>query len=832
MASGKENRDDSIEDVDARSEVDQDDDRRLARSRTFYQPLAPEEYEDSRYQPDETSFFSRSAEERAEQARRAAQRVRRRTPEEGETNAEPSVEPSGGTDIPAPQDEVVSDTSPTTTTQSANSATAEVKSPTRSEGSLLDRAVEVPAVAAAIPQPSNPAKKSSDSDRGSLLDRATELSDAASRKVGTSEGQEPSLMDRMVSHPVPETKKPKDEAPSLMDRAIQQTAPDAEPTEPYETFKPKSVLSAPPKPTSRGSAKRRGTEPAKSKLKTTVAAGSLNPSAALVKKAASAAPLAERMKELAQTKSARQVATETPAFEKTAVEETIAEKTTSKKQTKNRLLRAVSPEEAVFAAPPLTPEERKLDAVAAPKPIAAAVPDMTPGLEVAEPFDVDRPIVTPASGLRPAKTKPFSPFEWMIAGRYLGARKKEGFVSVIAGFSLVGIALGVATLIVVMAVMTGFRETLITQIIGGSPHINVYSQAERFENYDALADQVRTVDGVINVTPVVQGQVLATGNQRHSGVIVRGMRKADLERLIENAKPEVLHGNLNDFVEDKGVALGADLAAKLGLRVGDFITLISPDGDITPFQATPLPRVKDYRIIQTFKLGVQEIDYGVAFMPFAEAQIYFNKKNQADTLDVFVDDPQNVSPRLRDIEPGSYEDDIFQSARSSISVNNWMNLNGRLIGAINLERQVMFVILTMIILVAALNIISGLVMLVKDKARDVAILRTMGMARGSILRIFFICGSSIGVIGSIAGVALGMLFVWNIHSIQGFVEWVTGTQIWDPTVRAGITHIPTKLQFSDVALTLFIALGLSFIATLFPAWKAAKLDPVEALRYE
>ena len=431
--------------------------------------------------------------------------------------------------------------------------------------------------------------------------------------------------------------------------------------------------------------------------------------------------------------------------------------------------------------------------------------------------------VIPTSGIKTAKTKAFAAFEWMIASRYLRARKKEGFVSVIAGFSLVGIALGVATLIVVMAVMTGFRETLINQIIGGSPHINITSQVGPFENYDEVADQIRTVEGVQYVTPVVQGQVLGTGNDRHTGVLVRGMRKDDLERLIENAEPEVINGSLADFTEDNGLALGANLAAKLGLRIGDFITLISPDGDITPFSATPLPRVKDYKIIQTFKLGVQEIDYNVAFMPFGEAQLYFNKQEQADTLDVFVEDAQNVE---------KYSEPIFGASRSSIGLYNWKNQNGRLIGAINLERQVMFVILTMIILVAALNIISGLVMLVKDKARDVAIMRTMGMARGSVLRIFFICGSSIGVIGSLAGVVLGVLFVWNIHSIQGAVEWITGTQVWDPSVRAGIQQIPTKLQLSDVALTLFIALGLSFIATLFPAWKAAKLDPVEALRYE
>ncbi len=267
--------------------------------------------------------------------------------------------------------------------------------------------------------------------------------------------------------------------------------------------------------------------------------------------------------------------------------------------------------------------------------------------------------VVPTSGIRTVQTKAFAAFEWMIASRYLRARKKEGFVSVIAGFSLVGIALGVATLIVVMAVMTGFRETLISQIIGGSPHINVVSQTGDFENYDTVADQIRTVDGVDYVVPVVQGQVLATGNDRHSGVLVRGIRKGDLELLFKLAEPQTSNGSLDNFSEDDGVALGANLAAKLGLRVGDFITLISPDGDITPFSATPLPRVKDYPIIQTFKLGVQDIDYNVAFMPFAEAQLYFNKQEQADTLDVFVADAQNVE---------KYTEPILAASRTSIGL--------------------------------------------------------------------------------------------------------------------------------------------------------------------
>gem|GEM_PF-10123 len=846
MASGKESRDEFVEDNDARPDASRDDDARPSRYQTFYQPLTAEEYDDARYQPEDVSFFSRSSEDRAEKARRAAHRVRRREPDVTNATPEPSVpprpQPQVQSPVPPTQPQPASEPQAARTANAPQSVTREpvavpraaaspvqappVAKPAPQKESLLDRAVQAPL---AKVSPQQPPTVPPQADLGSLMDRTAARSESAKQK---SPPPDVPLMDRLVdnsiSNPVQHSAKPAEaekrpaEKPSLMDRALQKPSPTTKAAKAAEAFEPKAVLSAPPKPASRGKPKRYKLKSSKTSPQSVADETSPEQTSALVQKAADAVPLSKRMKQLVKSKTAVEVAAKKP-------------------EPQPEPTRALTAEEAAFAGPSIEAELRKPDAVGAVAPVTpvpvAPAPVVSPEIPAPDPIApesiyADQAILAPVSRLPSLRTKPFAAFEWMIAGRYLGARKREGFVSVIAGFSLVGIALGVATLIVVMAVMTGFRETLVTQIIGGSPHINVYSQSDKFENYDTLADQIRTVDGVVNVTPVVQGQVLGTGNQRHSGVIVRGMRKGDLEQLIANAEPEVLNGSLSDFVEDKGVALGADLAAKLGLRVGDFISLISPDGDITPFQATPMPRVKDYRIIQTFKLGVQEIDYGVAFMPFEEAQIYFNKQGQADTLDVFVDDPQSVTANLGRINPGSYEDEIFQSARSSVSVNNWKNLNGRLIGAINLERQVMFVILTMIILVAALNIISGLVMLVKDKARDVAIMRTMGMARGSILRIFFVCGSSIGVIGSILGVVLGVLFVVNIHAIQGVVEWVTGTQVWDPSVRAGITEIPTKLQLSDVALTLFIALGLSFIATLFPAWKAAKLDPVEALRYE
>jgi len=421
--------------------------------------------------------------------------------------------------------------------------------------------------------------------------------------------------------------------------------------------------------------------------------------------------------------------------------------------------------------------------------------------------------------LRKAETRPFAGFEWDIASRYLRARRKEGFISVIAGFSLVGIGLGVATLIIVMAVMTGFRETLVEQILGVNPHLNVTSQQEKFEDYDTLAVAIRQVDGVIHVAPTIEGQVLASSENRHTGVIVRGMRREDLAKLKVVTDPEISAGSLDDYLDDDGIAMGDGVARKLGLSVGDSVTLISPDGDLTPFGVTP--RSKSYPVTYIFKLGLSQYDAAFVYMPLRQAQLYFNKKGVVDSLEVTVADPEQV---------GDYVQPIRQAARQSVGVYTWKDLQGSLIGALDVERNVMFLILTMIILVAALNIISGLVMLVKDKARDVAILRTMGMSRGAVLRVFFICGASIGVVGSVAGTILGVLFCLNIAPIQSAVESVFGPVF--PSDVYGLSGLPASLETGDVMFTLLMALFLSFVATLFPAWKAAKLDPVDALRYE
>ena len=421
--------------------------------------------------------------------------------------------------------------------------------------------------------------------------------------------------------------------------------------------------------------------------------------------------------------------------------------------------------------------------------------------------------------LREAGTRAFAGFEWDIASRYLRARRKEGFISVIAGFSLVGIGLGVATLIIVMAVMTGFRETLISQILGVNPHLNVTSQQEKFEDYDTLAVAIRQVDGVIHAAPTIEGQVLASSASGHSGVIVRGMRREDLAKLKVVTDPEESRGSLETYGGDDGVAIGDGVARKLGLGVGDNITFISPDGDLTPFGITP--RSKSYPIAYIFKLGLSQYDAAFVYMPLREAQLYFNKKGRVDSLEVTVSDPAEV---------GDFVQPIREASNQSVGIYTWKDLQGSLIGALDVERNVMFLILTLIILVAALNIISGLVMLVKDKARDVAILRTMGMSRGAVLRIFFICGASIGVIGAVFGTILGVLFCLNIGAIQSAVEKVTGPVF--PSDVYGLSGLPAVLEPGDVFFTLFMALFLSFIATLYPAWKAAKLDPVEALRYE
>ena len=414
----------------------------------------------------------------------------------------------------------------------------------------------------------------------------------------------------------------------------------------------------------------------------------------------------------------------------------------------------------------------------------------------------------------------FGPFERMVAFRYLRARRQEGFVSVIAVFSLLGIALGVATLIIVMAVMNGFRQELLSRILGVNGHLTVYGISKPIEDYGALTDRLAGLAGVRLVTPQVQGQVMVVAAGGASGALVRGMRPADL-KARELIAGNITAGDLGAFTEDgEAVLIGSRMAQKLGLKVGDSLTLISPQGTATVMGT--MPRMKSYRIAALFQVGMYEYDSTFIYMPLPAAQLFFRLPSQVNGIEVFVEDPDQV----RDLRWR-----INQELGPGYRTLDWQQANSSFFNAIQVERNVMFLILTLIILVAAFNIISSLIMLVKDKGRDIAVLRTMGATRGMIMRIFFLSGASIGLIGTLAGFGLGVAFSLNIQTIQGWLEHLTGTDLWNAEIRF-LTQIPAVMDWAEVATVVAMALGLCFAATIYPAWRAARLDPVEALRYE
>ncbi|MFK7944831.1 MAG: lipoprotein-releasing ABC transporter permease subunit [Paracoccaceae bacterium] len=425
----------------------------------------------------------------------------------------------------------------------------------------------------------------------------------------------------------------------------------------------------------------------------------------------------------------------------------------------------------------------------------------------------------------------FSSLEWMIAGRYLRARRKEGAISVIAGFSLVGILLGVGTLIVVMSVMNGFRAELVKQIVGAQPHVLVMGPSGKgIEDYDALADRLVRQPGVTRAAPRMEQTVMATGNGGEAtGVVARGLRPEDLATLPGIADPEEAFGDIADFPD--GVALGDAVARKLGLFVGDKISLITPPNKTTAFGRIPTRR--SYTVVYIFRTGYFPYDSQFIFLPLATAQGLLNKRGRVDGIEVNVAEPDALS--RRDSQTGLHQDPVSRALAPEIGAANflwnWKDANGAFLGALAAERAAMFVILSLVILVAALNIISGLIMLVKEKGQNIGIMRTFGMTRGSILRVFFICGMSIGVIGTILGVIGGVLFTTYIQEIQGFLEALLGVSLWPVEVR-GISSIPAEMHWEDVATTVGVAMLLSLVATWYPARRAARLDPVEALRYE
>src|SRR6266436_2769635 len=357
------------------------------------------------------------------------------------------------------------------------------------------------------------------------------------------------------------------------------------------------------------------------------------------------------------------------------------------------------------------------------------------------------------------RTHPFAPLEWMLSLRYLRARRQEGFISVNAGFSFLGIMLGVATLIIVMAVMNGFRKELLDKILGINGHLLIQPLEQPLTDWEVVSDRVSKVAGVTLAAPVVEGQALASSPFNASGVLVRGVRAADLAKLPSVAA-NIRQGTLEGFDEGQGVAVGKRLADQLSLRAGDSVTLVAPRGAITPMGTTP--RIKAYRIAAVFEVGMSEYDSAFVFMPLPEAQAYFNRAGDVTAIEVYVEHPDDIE---------SYTKLITEAAKRPIFMVDWRRRNATFFTALQVERNVMFLILTLIVLVAALNIISGLIMLVKDKSPDIAIMRTMGATQGAIMRIFVITGASIGVVGTLIGLIAGTVVCLNIESIRGFLSW-------------------------------------------------------------
>ncbi len=404
----------------------------------------------------------------------------------------------------------------------------------------------------------------------------------------------------------------------------------------------------------------------------------------------------------------------------------------------------------------------------------------------------------------------------MIALRYLRPTRKTGFISIISFLSLAGIAVGVAALIIVLSVMNGFRQELLKNILGLNGHVTVQGA---LTDYDAVTARIRAVPGVVRAAPVVDGQVMATQNGVNSAVLVRGMRRDDLKGLT-TVSSKLSPGALETFEGNEVVIIGSGLAQKLGLGLGSPITLIAPKGDVTPFGTTP--RIKTYTVGGIFKIGMTTYDTAFVFMPLEEAQLFFNTGNTVNSIETMVADPDDDIALIPPIRAAT-----GQPARVMV----WQDFNSNLFEALQVERVTMGMILSLIVLVAALNIISGLIMLVKDKSRDIAILRTMGASRGAMMRVFFIAGAAIGVVGTLAGFLIGVLFCANIESIRQGLSHLTGTTLFDPTIYF-LSRMPAELDSTDVIVVVAVSLVLTFLATLYPSWRAARLDPVEALRYE
>jgi lipoprotein-releasing system permease protein len=415
----------------------------------------------------------------------------------------------------------------------------------------------------------------------------------------------------------------------------------------------------------------------------------------------------------------------------------------------------------------------------------------------------------------------FSAFERKVAARYLRARRGERFVSVIAIFSLIGIALGVATLIIVMSVMNGFRQELLSQILGLNGDIGVYGTNVPLTNYDDITAKIRAVRGVTAAFPIVQGEVLLSGPQGGAtGGIARGITPEGLQDL-PTVSGHVVAGRLADLTGDDTIAIGGGLANQFGLSVGSQITLILPQGK--PTIIGTIPSIQSFKVIAIFQTGMQQYDSSFVFLPLGAAQTLFQQPDAATQIQVFVTDPDHDDAVKRSIA------NVLPNV--PLNIQDWRQNNDSFLAAVTVEGNVMFLILTLIILVAAFNVISSLIMMVKDKAKDIAILRTMGASQGAVMRIFLMCGASVGVLGTLIGFGLGVVFCAYINEIRLFVQRITGTPLFDPTVYY-LESLPAKLDWHQVMEVVLMSLALSLLATIYPSWRAARIDPIEALRSE
>ena len=422
---------------------------------------------------------------------------------------------------------------------------------------------------------------------------------------------------------------------------------------------------------------------------------------------------------------------------------------------------------------------------------------------------------------------PFSSFEFLIAWRYLRAKRSEGGISVMTLISMIGIALAVAALIIVLAVRSGFRTEFVDAILGANAHVTVFEYNVdpqngklnyAIKNYNALTEKIAKVPGVKRAAPIIRNQVMANSADFNTGVVVYGISLDNLKSIPNIAGSDRGQGNIDDF--ENGVAIGVGVAKSLRLDLGDRIKLISPNGIQTAFGISP--RVKSFTVSYIFSAGHYEIDQTRLYMTFKDAQSFFDREGLADEIEVFIDEPELVE---------RFEPSLKEVISENAIIETWRDYAGGFLRALAIEDNVMLVIMIVLILLSTMNIISGLIMLVKNKGKDIGILRTMGLTRGSILRIFFLCGAGIGLVGTALGVIVGILFVLNIDAIFSVVNYVSGGEVWDPSIR-GIYHLPSELRGVDVLKAVGISLSLSFVITIFPARRAARMDPVEALRNE